>query len=160
MWRLLAMSLGVLPTLAMHSELDSLEDSSHSTARSTLAFYFFPFTLLLCTVYLTLATIGLSLSTAAIIARSIPGWLGLALIGGRVLGWRLSWVFPAGATCFLVYWGGNGPGVYSWWEFSARPYNDLPAAIVSLLLLLIGILAYWVTPWRVYALRNFIDTRR
>lgn len=147
-WRLLAMGVGTLPVLSLHSPLDTLEMTGGERLRSTQTTYLIISAIASSAIYLTIISSAIGSSTTMVIGRSLPGWIGLALLSGRVLGWRLAWVAPAAAACVLIYWGGRGPDIYVWWEFSARPYVDLAALNVSLALLLVGAVAYWITPWR------------
>jgi hypothetical protein len=84
----------------------------------------------------------------AVLARAWLAWFGLALLAGALLGWRLAWALPSGAAVVLWYWGLQGNDQYRWWEFSSRPYDDVPSLLLSVALLAIGVTAYIATPWR------------
>ncbi|MFV2097707.1 hypothetical protein ACFHW1_19865 [Micromonospora sp. LOL_014] len=82
------------------------------------------------------------------IARSWLAWTGLALLSGMWLGWRLAWTGPALVAVILFYWGTSRQGEYFWWEFTARPGDDLASLLLSAAILAIGLGAYAATPWR------------
>ncbi|MER5645888.1 hypothetical protein [Streptosporangium sp. NPDC002524] len=149
MWRLLTMGVGTLPALGLHSALRGLEEVGTDVHRRAERRYLLCLSLACAGAYLAVAASALDLPVAGIILRSLPGWLGLALVSGRFLGWRLAWVLPAGALCVLVYWGSTGDGGHhEWWEFSARPHDDVPSLLLSLCLLLGGVTAASATSWR------------
>ena len=150
MWRLLAMGVGILPALSLHSNLRDLEETSTERHRRAERRYLLGLSLACAGVYLVIASLTLHLWLLAIVSRSLSGWLGLALMSGRILGWRLAWAFPVAASCILAYWGaaaGTGNN-YAWWEFSARPHDDVPSLLLTACLLAGGVLAYSATPWR------------
>ncbi|GGM32395.1 hypothetical protein GCM10012279_59180 [Micromonospora yangpuensis] len=96
----------------------------------------------------------------AVIARSWLAWLGLALLAGAILGWRLAWTLPAATAVVLWYWGYSGNQEYRWWEFSARPHDDLPSFLLSVALLAVGLTAYAATPWRLRRWKSMAATGR
>ncbi|WP_124266586.1 hypothetical protein [Streptomyces sp. ADI98-10] len=87
-------------------------------------------------------------------AGALPGWTGLGLLSGRLLGWRQGWILPALALLLISYWSvQDGTGSYPWWDFSRSPVAEHPVGIgVSLALLAVGTLAFWMTPWRLRGL--------
>jgi hypothetical protein len=147
MWRVLTMGVGILPALSLHSSLADLETMGTPAHRSTERRYLLCMFLACAGIYAAIAALTLELSSLAVIARSLAGWLGLALVSGRLLGWRLAWVLPVATLCVLLYWGG-GVTTHAWWEFSARPHDDVPSLLLSACLLGGGALAFWATPWR------------
>src|SRR5690606_42079846 len=98
-------------------------------------------------IYLGLSGASPPVTALGVAARGWMAGLGLALLGAAVLGWRLAWVLPAVAAVIVIYWGYMGDG-YAWWEFSARPHDDLLSLILSVGLLAVGVAAYSATPWR------------
>lgn len=148
-WRLLAMGVGLLPALGLHSNLGHLEEMATNDHKRVERQYAVGLTLACAGGYLLLASLVLQPSLLAVITRSLAGWLGLGLISGRLLGWRLAWALPVAAACILTYWGGaSAPDRHAWWDFSARSYDDLPSLLLTVCLLGGGLLAYWVSPWR------------
>ncbi|MDP9793614.1 hypothetical protein J2S43_002126 [Catenuloplanes nepalensis] len=147
MWRLFAMGAGVVPVLGLYSRLHDLELPGDPLRRAQHR-YLAAIVVLCAATYLAIAAAGLHPLVLLMIARSLPGWLGLALISGRLFGWRLAWIAPVLASIVLNYWGsGEVPGTYRWWEFTARPHDDPTAAGISLVLGAAGLLGYLITPW-------------
>lgn len=158
--RLFAVTTGVLPVLTLTSALDELE----STAAGD--FQRFRTRILLLgfvasSACITLgALVGGDVSALQRLARALPAWFGLALLSGRLLGWRLSWVLPWGVVSALIYWGFDGAARdYRWWEFTAQPIWHRPSLALSCGLLAVGLGAYASTPWRVSALRRMAGSR-
>lgn len=153
-WRTLAMFAAVLPLLSLHSPMAELEASGthrfHRGRAVRLAGLWIGSTAL----FLSVSAIKVEAQVLETMAVALPGWTGLGLISGRVLGWRQSWILPALALCILTYWGVPGiNGTYPWWEFTVQPASENPSALViSLALCVIGLLAYTLTPWRLRTL--------
>jgi hypothetical protein len=105
MWSMLAMAAGTLPALGLHSALASLEETRTDIHLRVEHRYLLALSLLSFGGYLAVAATTLDTAILSIILRSLPGWLGLALLSGRLLGWRLSWVLPLGMWCVLAYCG-------------------------------------------------------
>lgn len=147
LWRLLAMGAAVLPVLALTSPLADLEALATWRLRVMQRWYLAGLAAGSAVGYLGISALGLRPSVIGIIARSWMAWFGLALLAGVILGWRLAWTLPATVTVILFYWGHRDDG-YRWWEFSARPYDDLPSLLLSAALLAVGVTAYGATPWR------------
>jgi hypothetical protein len=146
-WRLLAMAAAVLPVIALHSRLADLEVVATRRLRSAQRAYLAGMTGICAAVFLSISSIMIPPHILAIMGRSWLAWAGLALLAGVLFGWRLSWTLPAGTATVLIYWGYGGDG-YRWWEFSARPYDDLPSLLLSFALFAVGLFAYAATPWR------------
>jgi len=147
---------GVVPALALHSELGSLEEARTARLVHLQRCYLLLLSCVCAALFLALAALSLQPADVAVMARSLAAWLGLALLSGRVLGWRLAWVLPVLTLCVLVYWGGSAAQVdpFDWWEFSARPAGDVPSLVVSAALLASGMLAYFFSAWRITALKR------
>jgi hypothetical protein len=156
MWRLLAMGAAVLPVISLHSRLADLEVVTTRNLRRLERWFLLGASIGGAAIYLGLASLTLPAYVLAIIARSWLAWLGLALIAGAALGWRLAWTLPTAVAMVLWFWGLKTDGTYRWWEFSARPYSDGPSLGLSVFLLALGLVAYWATPWRRRRLRKLI----
>lgn len=148
LWRMLAMGAAVAPVMSLHSRLADLELMATRCLRRQQRIYLAGMSLGCMTGYLCLSAITLSPPVLAVIARSWLAWYGLALIAGVCVGWRLAWTLPVAIAGILFYWGYHGSGQYAWWEFSARPYDDVPSFLLSVALFAAGLTAYWATPWR------------
>lgn len=151
-WRLLAVGSACLPVLTLESSMEALEaagGSHYQRLRSAVLGGAF---LVSSACILVAAAVGIGLAVTPLIARALVAWFGLALISGRLLGWNYSWILPWAALCALLYWGhSSGAGDYRWWEFSAQPAAHLPSLMLALTLFAIGLVAYWMSPWRVYS---------
>ncbi|MFF3867198.1 hypothetical protein [Micromonospora sp. NPDC001898] len=148
LWRMIAMGAGVLPVLALTSPLADLELVATQRLRSMQRHYLAGLSTGCVAIYLAICGTVLHPAVVAIIARAWIAWFGLALLAGAVLGWRLAWTLPAATAAVLWYWGYSGSQHYHWWEFSARPHDDLPSLFLSFALLAAGLVAYAATPWR------------
>lgn len=149
LWRVLAMGVAVLPAIGLHSHLFRLEEVGTDIQRCVERRYTIGLALACASSYVLLASLSLQPSLLAVVSRSLAGWLGIALISGRLLGWRLAWILPLAILFIMAYWGGTStPGRYVWWDFTARPYNDLASLLLTACLFGGGLIAYWATPWR------------
>ncbi|QOC94174.1 hypothetical protein [Micromonospora craniellae] len=148
LWRMIAMGAAVLPVLALTSPLADLEQVTTQRLRSMQRRYLAGLSVGCAAIYLFICSIMLHPAVLTITARSWIAWFGLALIAGAILGWRLAWTLPSGTALVLWYWGYSGNQHYQWWEFSARPHDDLPSLVLSVALLAAGLAAYAATPWR------------
>ncbi|HWS35684.1 MAG TPA: hypothetical protein VN408_23460 [Actinoplanes sp.] len=158
LWRLLTMGVGILPALGLHSHLGSLEAMGTTVHRRAERRYLTAMVAAVHATFLGIAAAGLPFDVLAIAVRSIPGWLGLALLSGRTWGWRSAWILPVVTMCGLTFWGGgDGPADFSWWEFSARSHDDPRTLLLSAALGLSGSAAYAVTPWRLRRLRTAVS---
>lgn len=95
-----------------------------------------------------------SIESSARVARSYLIWTGFSLVSGRLLGWRLSWVFPVLTVFPLVYYGHGPGGTVYWWDWTSRPAVDPASWSLVFLSAIVGGFAYWWTPWRAYRLRT------
>lgn len=155
MWRFLLIGPATLPILSLHSPLACLE--SVSTVRFHRAHVRFLIVVAVACSgsFLAASAIVMPLEIVARMARGLPGWFGLALISGCLLGWRLAWTVPVCLLCPMLYWGTpDMDGRYPWWEFSAPPASDPSALLLNASILAVGILFYWMTPWRRQILRK------
>lgn len=148
LWRLLAMGAAVVPVVSLHSGLADVEVVATGRLRWAQRWYLVVAGVGGGVLYLAVSALTVPPSLLLIIARSWPAWLGLALVSGMVVGWRLAWTLPVATGSVLWYWGDQGNAHYRWWEFSARPSDDLPSLLLSAALLAVGLVAYSVTPWR------------
>jgi hypothetical protein len=89
-----------------------------------------------------------------VMAGALPGWTGLGLLSGRLLGWRQGWILPALVLLLISYWSvQDGTGSYPWWDFTRSPVVGQPISLgISLGLLAAGMMAYRMTPWRLRGL--------
>ncbi|MDG4766779.1 hypothetical protein O7632_22145 [Solwaraspora sp. WMMD406] len=148
LWRLLAMGAAVLPVLGLTSPLADLEQVATVRLRAAQRIYLAGLGVGSAMLFLGVSALAMPPSVIAIMARGWVGWFGLALAAGAILGWRLAWTLPTAVAVCVWYWGFGTDYQYRWWEFSARPYDDLPSLVVSVVLLALGLAAYSAAPWR------------
>ena len=71
----------------------------------------------------------------------------------------MSWIVPLTTMCGLIFWGGGqGPEDFSWWEFSARSYDDPRTLFLVAATGLLGMAGYAMTPWRLHRLQRALGT--
>lgn len=151
-WQLLGVAVGAAPVLALHSHARDLEART-DVHRRTEHRYLAGLTAACFGAHLALAALTLPAANTGVLARALLGWLGVALVSGRVLGWRSGWVLPAVVMSVLSFWGPAGGG-HSWWEFTAQPLHDVPSLLLAVLLLATGLAAHALTPWRLSPLTH------
>ena len=157
-WRLLTVAAGSLPAMMMTSRLDDLEATAGGCFHRLRALLMTAVFALSCLCLVGATLLVGSADLVAPVLRAMLAWWGLALITGRLLGWRLSWAGPWLAVCAIIYWGFDPrAGTYRWWELTARPADDPAAWLTSVLLLALGVLATYLTPWRLHAARRRRD---
>ncbi|MEJ8641943.1 hypothetical protein WKI68_11640 [Streptomyces sp. MS1.HAVA.3] len=139
---------------SLHGQMNTFESMASRSLRST------EFRYLLLTASLAVLVAGLSeaLFSSPLMAlqamRATLGWLGLAILSGRLWTWRLSWILPTVSIFPLVYYGHGPSGYVFWWDWTSRPGDDPASWGVALGLLAIGSVARWLTPWRILAVRS------
>ncbi len=153
--RLSSFAPGVLAVLVLTSQLRNLEAAAGAAVRRletlTLLAVFVAASLL----FLTGSVISAGLQIVPLISRALLAWLGLALISGRIFGWRTCWLLPGVVLCVLIYWGFDSVvGAYRWWEFTATGTESVSSSVLSVALLVGGLLAYAWTPWRIACMRR------
>jgi hypothetical protein len=159
LWRLLTMGAAVVPVLGLTSPLAGLELAATRRLRSMQRGYLAILSVAAMTLYLGACALVMPLHAVLVNARASIAWFGLALIAGVVIGWRLAWTLPAATAVVLWYWGYQGNDRHFWWEFSAAPYDDVPALLLSMVLLAAGLIAYAATPWRLRGLHRLLFRR-
>ena len=150
MWRLMAMGVGILPALGLHSTLCDLEQTHTSVHKTAERRHLLVLVVACFLVFLVLGSMTLHVALVPAVLRALLAWLGLGLVSGRLLGWRLAWVLPVAAMSLIIYWGATGDG-YKWWDFTARPPGDPSSWLLSATLLAAGAAAYCASPWWRYS---------
>ncbi|GAA2488282.1 hypothetical protein GCM10010406_25520 [Streptomyces thermolineatus] len=153
-WRMLAMFAGVLPLLSLHSPMADLEASATNRFHRGRALRLAGLWTASTVLFLGVSAVAVEGRVLEVMAVALPGWAGLGLVSGRLLGRRQAWALPALALCAISYWGVRAPdGTYPWWDFTLLPVAENPSGpAVSLALLGLGLFAHWLTPWRLRAL--------
>ncbi|MGC5031646.1 hypothetical protein [Micromonospora sp. DT229] len=145
LWKPLSMGAAVIPVLGLYSSLRDLEVVTTARLRRMENLYLAATSGLGAMVFVGLAAVALTASQLFPMIRSLPTWFGLALLSGRVAGWRLAWVLPLTAGTMLIY---LAPGDQNeWWDIT-EPTGTWAAYGLSLGCLLVGLGAYWLTAWR------------
>lgn len=158
--RLSPVASGMLPVLVLASRMSSLEAAAGTAFRRLEAGLLVVAFLVSGLLMLWACMLASGHNAVPTTARALLAWFGLALLAGRLLGWRACWWGPCLALCVLVYWGyDSGRGEFRWWEFTAPGADPLPAWILSVGLLAAGAVAYGLTPWRGAALRERLRPR-
>lgn len=153
-WRMLAMFAGVLPVLSLHSPMAELEAVGTTLFHRGRALRLTMLWATSMAVFLGVCAVSVEGRVLEVMAGALPGWTGLGLLSGRLLGWRQGWILPVLVLLLVGYWGvQDGTGSYPWWDFAHSPVLERPMGLgISLGLLAAGMMAYWMTPWRLRCL--------
>lgn len=73
--------------------------------------------------------------------RNAVGFIGLAMIGRRIIGRDAAAVVPAAAVVLIAFFGGDTTGAPEWWAWIARPTLDIRSWLVAGGLLAVGVVA-------------------
>lgn len=116
-------------------------------------------TVLALTLLSTLCLLGYGLvvtnmAAALVSVRALAIWLGTALIGGRALGWRLSWVLPLLTLLPLTFWSADSLGRVRWWDWVREPADSTPLLITAVASVAVGMWFCWLTRWRMRRIRT------
>lgn len=87
-------------------------------------------------------------AAGVVTARSVLIWSALAMVSGRVAGWRLCWLAPMISILPLTYWGVDGNGVTRWWFWTDQPVGSLACWLLLAGLAVLGVGSVMATPWR------------
>ncbi|MFE5598685.1 hypothetical protein ACFQ8O_05780 [Streptomyces coelicoflavus] len=155
MWRFFVLGPAVVSVTALYSSIESLEQVATSRFHSQQKIFLVLVTLSSCACFITWVSLSFPSAMTAIMIRDFFGWFGIALAAGRMFGWRVCWILPVLVLVPMLYWGtADADGKLPWWEFTARPIEDLGAAVENAALFLSGILVYSLTPWRISSARR------
>lgn len=148
-WRLLGVGSGTLPVLTLASPMHALEAAGGAAYHRLRGWVLGGAFAVSAACVLTAMTVAVDPTLTPLVARALLAWFGLALLGGRVLGWAYSWIPPWVALCAILYWGHGASGGYRWWEFTVQPAGHLPSLLLAVGLCVAGLAAYALTPWRI-----------
>lgn len=123
-WRFLTVGVAFGPALFCHSPFGEMEAATGKNWRRAELAVLLVNAVLCAMMFTATCWIVFDGTTALLILRGIIGWMGIALISGRILGWRAAWVGPLAVLPVVIYWGHGGIG-YRWWEFTSLPPGDL-----------------------------------
>lgn len=157
-WRVLAVGVTFGPVLFCHSPFGEMETATGRNWRRTEMVVLIVNSLVCTTMFTATCLIVFGGDLAMLVLRGIIGWMGIALLTGKLLGWRMAWVGPFAVLPILIFWGYQYPA-YRWWEFTARPIGDLVAWAVVAALAGLGTVAYVCNSWRWYAVLTLLGRR-
>ncbi|MET7656803.1 hypothetical protein [Streptomyces sp. NPDC005486] len=155
MWRFFVLGPAVVSVTALYSPIESLEQVASSTFHAQQKIFLVLVTFSSCACFVASVSLAFPSAMTAIMIRDFFGWLGIALAAGRMFGWRVCWILPVLVLVPMLYWGtADIDGNFPWWEFTARPIEDIGAAAGNVALCLLGTLIYSLTPWRISSARR------
>ncbi|MFJ1644418.1 hypothetical protein [Streptomyces sp. NPDC088258] len=155
----LPLALSVISVGSLNSAMRSLEEVG-STSFRLVELSFLIGAILVSAVMLAVAEFFISpIDVIALLLRSLLIWSGIALVSGRLFGWRLSWVFPLLSLLPLTYWQKDALGNSRWWDWTNQPGVATPCWGIAVSSLIVGGLALVFSPWRVAQLRNSFSRR-
>ncbi|MEV7778724.1 hypothetical protein [Kitasatospora sp. NPDC088351] len=93
-------------------------------------------------------------AVAVLLTRGLLIWTGLALLSGRLFGWRLSFILPLASVFPLTYWQYDAQGRNRWWDWTNQPPTAWPCWALAVVALGIGCAAMTLTPWRAARMRS------
>ncbi|AEB42410.1 hypothetical protein [Micromonospora maris] len=157
LWKPLSMCAAVIPVLGLHSSLEDLDVVATSRLRRMENLYLATISGVGAMVFVGLAAVALPADQLLPMIRSLPTWFGLALLSGRVAGWRLAWVLPLTAGTMLIYLA-SGDRI-EWWDIT-EPTGSWGAYGLSVVCLLVGLCAHWLTAWRRRSLLTLLRRAR
>jgi len=90
---------------------------------------------------------------ALMMMRATVFWLGLAFLSGRVLGRHHAWIGPVASIFPASYLTQDAGGHDMWWDWTGQRPDSAPCAALAAVVLVTGVVAYELTPWRLARLR-------
>ncbi|MER5520051.1 hypothetical protein [Streptomyces sp. NPDC002763] len=151
------LALAVLAVGGLGSAMDSLEEAAARGFRR-VEISFLVGAVSVAAVLLVAAEAFVSpVETVLLLLRGLLIWAGLALLSGRVWGWRFSWILPLATLFPLTYWQVDGLGRFRWWDWTDQPGYSIPCWGIAIGSLLVGGGAMALTPWRVSRLRRLFQ---
>ncbi|MFJ8113156.1 hypothetical protein [Streptomyces sp. NPDC096132] len=146
-WTLLSAFAAVLPCLCLHGPMGELEAMGAKVYERRRMARFALVVLAACLVHLAVLNLSVTGRTVAAVALALPGWLGIALLSGRVFGWRQSWLLPAVYLAVVGSVGAKDPqGHAVWWDFTEGFTAGGLATVADVTLLLACGIAAFKTP--------------
>ncbi|MEU5941041.1 hypothetical protein ABZ807_18020 [Micromonospora sp. NPDC047548] len=154
-WRILAVAVAFGPVLSCHSPFGEMEAATGRNWRRTQAGVLTVNATVCALLFTATCWVLFGGSLAVLVLRGILGWLGISLLAGRLLSWKLAWVGPLAVLPLMIFWGFEQSG-FRWWEFTARPIDDLRAWMLTTGLAAAGVAAYAASSWRWRALVSLL----
>ncbi|MEV7087459.1 hypothetical protein AB0O07_16405 [Streptomyces sp. NPDC093085] len=155
----LPLALAVISAGSLNSAMRPLEEVG-STSFRLVELSFLIGAILLAAAMLAVAEFFISpVDVTVRLLRSLLIWSGIALLSGRLFGWRLGWVFPLLSLLPLTYWQKDASGNSRWWDWTNQPGAAMPCWGIAVISLIVGGAALALSPWRVARLRNSFSGR-
>lgn len=139
---------------SLHAGMDALEESGSWPLRQAQVGHvigWFGFTV---TLGLVAGVVTGPTGDVVVPLRGFVGWIGLALMAGRLLGWRLCWTLPIVTVFPLIYFGYDDGGSPRWWNWATPTSQNAVAWLVALGFLGAGMASMASTPWRLAVIRR------
>ena len=93
-------------------------------------------------------------STAVVITRCYVMCISLALISGRMFGWRTAWILPLGSYFPLTYLQLDANRHSRWWDWPSQPMWDSSTWILTGITIASAICIVRLTPHQTVKLKN------
>ncbi len=145
-WRFLAVGVTFGPILFSHSPFGEMETATGKNWRRVELVVLLVNICTCITMFTVTCWLTFDGSTALLILRGIIGWMGTALVSGRIMGWKAGWVGPLAVLPMVLYWGHGDTG-YRWWEFTSLPPDSPGSWAVAGCLAAAGAVAYLFNTW-------------
>jgi hypothetical protein len=146
----LALPLAVLAVSMMHSPMASLEAAAPAVLHRASCVLLAGSTVVLGVV--SAAVYAVATGAVAYGAAYLRGYAltcGLALLGGRLLGWERSWIVPLATTFPVIFYGFERQATPRWWNVYAQPIEATPATVLAIVVFTCGVVAWVLDPLRV-----------
>jgi hypothetical protein len=148
------LALSVIAVGGLDSSMNSLEETGSGWFRR-FEMNYLAATVAISAGFLVVAELFVSpMDTVLLVLRAMVIWTGMALLSGRIFGWRLTWVLPLFSLLPLTYWQKDAQGHSRWWDWTDQSGATWPCWGIAAGSLLVGGLALALTPWRVARLRS------
>ncbi|MFD5471199.1 hypothetical protein [Streptomyces sp. NPDC127105] len=154
------LALAVIAVGGLGSAMDSLEETAANGFRRAEVSCLVGAVSVAAVLLVAAEAFVSPMGTVLLVLRGLLIWVGLALLSGRVWGWRLSWILPLVTLFPLTYWQVDGLGRFRWWDWTDQPGYSLPCWGIAIGSLLVGGGAMALTPWRVNRLRRAFQRNR
>ncbi|MFJ3306232.1 hypothetical protein ACIPSA_24560 [Streptomyces sp. NPDC086549] len=148
------LALAVIAVSGLGSAMDSLEETAAKGFRRVEIAGLVGAVSVAALLLVAAEALVSPVDTVLLLLRGLLIWVGLALLSGRVWGWRLSWILPLVTLFPLTYWQVDGLGRFRWWDWTDQPGSSAPCWGIAIGSLLAGGVAMALTPWRVIRLRR------
>ncbi|MBP5938361.1 hypothetical protein [Streptomyces acidiscabies] len=148
------LALAVIAVGGLGSAMNSLEETAAKGFRRVEISYLVGAVTAASLLLVTAEALVSPMDTVLLLLRGLVIWVGLALLSGRIWGWRFSWILPLVTLFPLTYWQTDSLGRLRWWAWTDQPGHSIPCWGIAVASLLTGGAAMALTPWRITRLRR------